>query len=49
MIDHEHGWMSSRDVIDIYSTNEPQQAFHARVAFCLDIHNEVLPSGYFFL
>ena len=33
--------MSSKEVTDIYSTEEPQSAFHARVAFCLDIHNEV--------
>lgn len=35
--------MSSKEVTDIYSTEEPQSAFHARVAFCLDIHNEVCP------
>ena len=43
-IDHEQSFMSSKEVIDIYSTEEPQSAFHARVAFCLDIHNEVSPS-----
>ena len=26
---------------DVYSTAEPAAAFHARTAFCLDIHNEV--------
>ena len=40
-IDHGEGFMSSKEVTDIYSTEEPQSAFHARVAFCLDIHNEV--------
>lgn len=40
-IDHQNGWMASRDRVDVYSTGEPQSAFHARVAFCLDIHNEV--------
>ena len=40
-IDHENGWMSCKDRVDVYATNEPQSAFHARVAFCLDIHNEV--------
>ena len=40
-IDHAQGFMSSKEVTDIYSTEEPQSAFHARVAFCLDIHNEV--------
>lgn len=42
-IDHENGWMACKDRVDFYATNEPQSAFHARVAFCLDIHNEVLP------
>ena len=26
-------------MIDIYSTREPQLAFHQRISFCLDIHN----------
>ena len=29
-------------VTDIYSTGEPQAAFHARIAFCLDLHNEAV-------
>ena len=29
-------------VSDIYSTGEPQSAFHARIAFCLDLHNEAV-------
>lgn len=41
VIDHQNGWMTSRDRVDVYSSGEPQSAFHARVAFCLDIHNEV--------
>lgn len=39
-LDHENGWMTSKTVVDIYSSNEPQSAFHARIAFCLDLHNE---------
>ena len=26
----------------MYSTNEPQNAFHVRIAFCLDTHNEAV-------
>ena len=26
--------------VDIYSTNEPQVAFHQRISFCLNLHNE---------
>ena len=28
----------------MYSTGEPQAAFHARIAFCLDLHNEAVKS-----
>ena len=41
VIDHANGWMLSNEIADIYSTSEPAAAFHARTAFCLDIHNEV--------
>ena len=27
---------------DAYATREPQAAFHARIAFCLDAHNEAV-------
>ncbi len=27
-------------MIDVYSTTEPQNAFHQRISFCLDLHNE---------
>ena len=42
-IEHEGGWLASKELADVYSTEEPQAAFHARVAFCLDVHNEVRP------
>lgn len=42
IIDHEGGFLQSRDVADVYSTAEPQSAFHARIAFCLDIHNDAI-------
>jgi 26S proteasome regulatory subunit N3 len=43
-IDHENGWLSSHEVLDLYSTDEPQRAFHKRIAFCLDVHNEAVKS-----
>jgi 26S proteasome regulatory subunit N3 len=27
---------------DVYISGEPAEAFHARVAFCLDLHNEAV-------
>lgn len=41
VIDHANGWMLSKEIANIYTTSEPAAAFHARTAFCLDIHNEV--------
>ena len=26
----------------MYTTHEPQQAFHKRISFCLNIHNEAV-------
>lgn len=43
-IDHENAWMTCQEVMDIYSTEEPQKAFHKRIAFCLDVHNEAVKS-----
>lgn len=42
VLDHENSMMMSKEVLDIYSTDEPQGAFHARIAFCMDIHNEAV-------
>ncbi|GBF97272.1 26S proteasome non-ATPase regulatory subunit 3 [Raphidocelis subcapitata] len=41
-IDRAGGSLASAEVADVYSTAEPQAAFHARIAFCLDIHNEAV-------
>jgi len=41
-IDHDKSYMESSDVSDIYSTAEPMSAFHSRVSFCLDLHNEAV-------
>ncbi|XP_076908789.1 putative 26S proteasome non-ATPase regulatory subunit 3 [Bidens hawaiensis] len=41
-LDHANGWMVSKETGDIYSTNEPQQAFNSRIAFCLNMHNEAV-------
>ena len=39
-IDHEHGFMKSKDSGDIYSTREPGEAFHERIRACLGLHDE---------
>lgn len=35
---HDQGYVRTRDTTDVYSTREPQKAFHNRIAFCLDIY-----------
>ncbi|RHX99864.1 hypothetical protein DYB25_008514, partial [Aphanomyces astaci] len=32
----------AKETVDVYVTNEPQQAFHKRITFCLDVHNEAV-------
>lgn len=39
-LDPEQGYMRSKESTDIYSTREPQLAFHQRISFCLDLHNQ---------
>ena len=39
-IDHEKNFMQSKETTDVYCTSEPQAAFHQRISFCLDIHNQ---------
>jgi len=41
-IDHAGGFIQSKENIDIYSTQEPQAAFHKRITFCLNTHNEAV-------
>lgn len=38
-IDHEQGYVQSKEMSDIYGTKEPMTAFHQRITFCLDLHN----------
>ncbi|KAJ3120862.1 26S proteasome non-ATPase regulatory subunit [Nowakowskiella sp. JEL0407] len=40
VIDHEKGFMKSKEIADVYSTTEPQNAFHRRIDTCLKLHNE---------
>ena len=43
-LDHEAGVLVSNEIVDVYSTEEPQKAFHRRIVFCLDVHNEAVKS-----
>ena len=41
-IDHDNGYLKSSETRDIYSTQEPLEAFHKRINFCLNIHNDAV-------
>eukprot|EP00164_Ancoracysta_twista_P000649 GFYU01000861.1.p1 GENE.GFYU01000861.1~~GFYU01000861.1.p1 ORF type:complete len:517 (-),score=178.09 GFYU01000861.1:47-1552(-) len=41
-IDHDKGFLQCKELADVYSTLEPQGAFHKRIGFCLNIHNEAV-------
>jgi hypothetical protein len=46
-VDHEAGVVICREKGDVYNTNQPSAAFHARTTFCLDVHNEVTRANMF--
>lgn len=39
-VDHEKGYMMSREVGDVYATNEPMEAFDTRIKFLLELHQK---------
>lgn len=39
-LDADRGQLRSKESTDVYSTREPQLAFHQRISFCLDLHNQ---------
>lgn len=39
-LNHEKGYMQSKEVTDVYATQEPMEAFHLRISTCMNMHNE---------
>ncbi|KAL5337542.1 isoprenoid synthase domain-containing protein [Aspergillus crustosus] len=39
-LDHERGFMKSKEVGDVYATREPGEVFHERIRACLGLHDE---------
>ncbi|KAH0543309.1 hypothetical protein FGG08_002372 [Glutinoglossum americanum] len=39
-LDHERGFMKSKEIGDVYATREPGEAFHERIRACLGLHDE---------
>jgi len=42
VINHEEGYMQSNEMLNIYTTNEPQEAFKKRIRFCVELHNDTV-------
>eukprot|EP00762_Andalucia_godoyi_P006274 ANDGO_05856.mRNA.1 26S proteasome non-ATPase regulatory subunit 3 len=36
------GFMKSKDVVDVYATQDPMQAYHRRITYCLEVHNKAV-------
>lgn len=41
-IDHKQKYVQSHDLLDVYATVEPSEAFHRRIAYCLTTHNDAV-------
>lgn len=41
---HEEKYVQSHDLVDVYATTEPMEAFHRRIAYCLTTHNDAVRS-----
>ena len=41
-LDHANATLISEGPADVYSTLEPQAAFHKRITFCLNVHNDAV-------
>ncbi|CAF0724321.1 unnamed protein product [Brachionus calyciflorus] len=39
-IDHEGGFVQTKDLTDVYSTLDPMKVFHQRIKFCLELRNQ---------
>ena len=41
-INHDEGFMQSKKLTDIYSTNDPQKMLNKRIKFCMDLHSDTV-------
>lgn len=42
VINHEEGFMQSKEVVDVYTSNDPQGMLNKRIRFCMELHNEAV-------
>jgi 26S proteasome regulatory subunit N3 len=48
-LNHEKGYMQSKELLDVYATQEPQEAFHERIMFCMSLHNDSVKVCFIFI
>lgn len=41
-VNHEQGYMKSKELLDVYSTKLPQEDFDQRIRFCLSLHTDLV-------
>lgn len=42
ILDHDNMWMRSQEISDIYASNDPQNIYHKRIKFTMDLHNDAV-------
>jgi 26S proteasome regulatory subunit N3 len=42
ILDHESQIMRSRDTHDVYTSNDPQNIYHKRIKFTMDLHSDAM-------
>jgi 26S proteasome regulatory subunit N3 len=42
VVDRANGVVYSKEIVDVYATTEPQQAYHKRIQFTMDIHQQAV-------
>merc|ERR1712086_1117439 len=42
IIDHDQGFMKSKEVNDIYTSNQPQNMLEKRIKFCMELHKDAV-------
>ena len=40
ILDHENQNMRSKDIPDVYNSNDPQNILQKRIKFCMDLYND---------
>jgi len=41
-LDHEQQFMKSRELVDVYTSNDPQNILHKRIKYCMDLHSDAV-------